>query len=79
MCIKVSANTEHDTLLDAIEAEGIEVPSECRDGYCGTCVCKLKSGQVEYVKDVLAYCDDDSVALCCAKPKTDVIICLTGC
>ena len=36
------------TLLQAADAAGIELPSSCRNGTCRTCLCKLASGQIRY-------------------------------
>lgn len=35
------------TLLATMEASGLQPPSSCRDGRCGTCVCTLLEGNVE--------------------------------
>lgn len=35
------------TLLQAALKAGIDVPVSCAEGHCGTCMCALKSGQVE--------------------------------
>jgi ferredoxin len=36
------------TVLQAAEAAGIELPSSCRNGTCRTCLCRLRSGSVTY-------------------------------
>jgi len=36
------------TLLQALEAGRIEMPSSCRNGTCRTCVCQLLQGSVRY-------------------------------
>jgi CDP-4-dehydro-6-deoxyglucose reductase, E3 len=36
------------SILDAAQAEGIELPSGCRGGYCGDCKGRVLSGQVRY-------------------------------
>ena len=43
--VAVSAST---TLLHALEAAGIDLPSSCRNGTCRTCLCRLRSGRVAY-------------------------------
>src|SRR3954466_1561503 len=42
---KFSAN-QGDLLLDAALMSGIELPHDCRSGYCGTCRMRLISGHV---------------------------------
>jgi ferredoxin len=36
------------SVLQAAEAAGIELPSSCRNGTCRTCLCRLRSGSVVY-------------------------------
>ena len=36
------------TLLQALEAGRVEMPSSCRNGTCRTCVCQLLQGSVRY-------------------------------
>ena len=36
------------TVLHALEAAGIELPSSCRNGTCRTCLCRLRAGMVVY-------------------------------
>jgi len=43
--IEVAADV---TLLDALEAAGVVVPSVCREGHCGTCECTVLEGEVEH-------------------------------
>ena len=59
------------SILDAIEREGIDIDSMCREGICGTCTVKVISGTVEHRDFVL---DDDEKAagkmqVCVSVPK----------
>jgi 3-ketosteroid 9alpha-monooxygenase subunit B len=38
------------TLTEAASVAGVELPSSCEEGYCGTCMCRLTQGEV--VSDV---------------------------
>ena len=38
-----------DTVLDAGEAQGIFIPSSCRNGTCRTCLSQLRAGEVRYI------------------------------
>lgn len=60
------------SLLDALEKNDIEVEYQCREGYCGSCRCKLISGEVEWVKDPLAFINKGEILPCCVKPKGDI-------
>jgi ferredoxin len=79
--IEVAVNTgtsfsfnEEDTLLIALEKQNIEVHYHCREGYCGACRTKLKSGTVEYTTDPLAFIDDDEILPCCCIPTDNIEI-----
>ena len=41
------------SLLDLAESCGLAPPFSCRAGVCGTCVCDLVAGEVEYLDDPL--------------------------
>lgn len=65
------------TLLEAGEAAGIALPSQCRDGTCGKCRAKLLAGEVDMQHQggllprhrALGY-----ILTCCSRPLTDVVI-----
>ncbi len=64
------------TLLDAAEAAGIEIPSLCRSGVCGTCRTKVIDGQVDCASDLL---DDEDrregvVLACVSTPLGDCTV-----
>lgn len=42
------AATPDEPLLLAAEAQGLQLPSACRNGTCRTCMCRVLSGQVRY-------------------------------
>lgn len=62
------------SLLDALEAQGIPAPYNCRGGYCGCCKVKLVEGRVDYVQDSLVDLKDDEILTCCCRPKTHIEI-----
>ena len=65
-------STDGNTLLETLEINDIEAHYHCRDGFCGACRCKIKSGEVNYTIDPLAYIDDGEIFLCCTVPTTDI-------
>jgi len=65
---------EHGTLLDLAEANGIDVSSDCRMGFCGTCSTKIASGEVTHLALDGPQPDKDEALLCCAIPKTDELV-----
>lgn len=60
------------SLLDALEAQNIPAPYNCRGGYCGCCKIRLLEGEVEYVQDSLVDLQADEILACCCRPKTHV-------
>jgi benzoate/toluate 1,2-dioxygenase reductase component len=68
-----------ETVADASYRAGINVPLDCRDGACGTCKCRVQSGEYEsgdYIEDALTEEEAaEGLALACQmRPKTDVVI-----
>ena len=65
-----------DTLLDAAEKIGLELPHSCRAGMCASCMCEVKQGKVRLLaNDVLSERDlSQSLTLSCqAVPLTDKV------
>ena len=61
---------EGETLLDALEAAGSDVPSRCRKGVCGECVTPVLSGDV--VHQDLCLADEEratSIAPCVSRAR----------
>jgi ferredoxin len=73
-----SASVEDgETLLDAAEALGIDIPFDCRAGICGQCKTRLVKGRVVMdVEDALTPGDRKRrlVLACQARPVNDVVI-----
>jgi ferredoxin len=64
------------TLLDAAEANGLEIPSLCRAGVCGTCRTRVLEGDVRCDGGVLDDADRASgyVLACVASPRSHCVI-----
>jgi ferredoxin-NADP reductase/DMSO/TMAO reductase YedYZ heme-binding membrane subunit len=68
---------EGETLLDAAEEMGVDIPSDCRAGICGQCKTRLVSGRVVMdVQDALTADDRRRrlVLACQARPVRDVVV-----
>lgn len=63
---------EGKTILECLEANGVDIQYHCREGFCGACRTRLVSGEIEYKIAPLAYLDDDEILPCCSKPKTNI-------
>lgn len=62
------------TILEFAEANDIYPDHSCRVGVCGTCMCKISEGEVEYEQTPSAEVDSSSVLICISKPKTAKIV-----
>ena len=67
-------NPDDGTLLDFAEANGLNPDYSCRSGVCGTCMCKISQGEVEYEESPSASVDRGSVLICISKPKTARVV-----
>lgn len=65
------------SLLEALEAQGVEVPNSCRGGVCGQCKTPVTEGRVEH-RD--AFLDDeerqrhDCIMPCVSRSLTDTLV-----
>ncbi len=66
------------TLLESLEAQGVQVPYQCRDGYCGGCRTDLVKGEVAYLQEPMAWINQGEILPCCCVPKTALTLKLKG-
>ncbi|MBA4502348.1 class I ribonucleotide reductase maintenance protein YfaE [Marinobacterium marinum] len=64
------------SLLDALEAQKIPAPYNCRGGYCGCCKLKLLEGEVDYVQDSLVDLKEGEILACCCRPRSHIEVAL---
>ncbi len=62
------------TILEFAEANDIYPDHSCRVGVCGTCMCKISEGEVDYEETPTASVDRGSVLICISKPKTARVV-----
>jgi vanillate O-demethylase ferredoxin subunit len=61
-----------DTILSILEANGIDVPSLCTEGICGTCIVDVLSGEIDHrdhVLDAITRSANTRIAICCSRAK----------
>lgn len=65
-----------ETLLAAMEKNGIKAPSKCHVGECGFCRSRLRMGKVKMIDNSLREADKDYnyIHPCVAFPESDIII-----
>lgn len=63
-------------LLDALHQNGVDVPYQCKDGYCGTCRMKIVKGEVTYTEPPLALLNQGEILPCCATVNGDIELAL---
>ena len=60
------------TILEVLRENGLEVPSSCETGTCGTCRTKYLSGEADHRDLVLAEHEKaDTIMICVSRAKTD--------
>jgi len=62
------------SILEFAEANGLTPAFSCRQGICGTCMCKLQAGEVDYQEPPTAAIAAGSVLICIAQPKTAQVV-----
>ena len=72
--VTASWDPDCESLLDLAERHGLNPDYSCRSGICHTCMCALVEGEVEYLEEPLDEPDPGCVLICCARPKTSVVI-----
>ncbi len=62
------------TILEVLREHGLDVPSSCETGTCGTCRTKLLAGQADHRDLVLAEPERaDNIMICVSRARTDEI------
>ncbi|ACV07226.1 cytochrome P450/oxidoreductase [Kytococcus sedentarius] len=72
--LEVAADT---TVLDTLRAAGVDVPSDCEEGLCGSCEVPVLSGEVDHRDVVLAAAErraGRSMMTCCSRACGDRLV-----
>lgn len=62
------------TILEFAEANNLDPAYSCREGICGTCMCKIREGEVEYQETPTAAIDDGAGLICISQPRTSRVV-----
>jgi ferredoxin len=65
------------SLLDLAREAGVEMETDCEQGFCGTCKARLISGEVDMETDDgldEADLEENMILPCVSVPKTDVVL-----
>jgi uncharacterized protein len=62
------------SILEFAEVNDINPPFSCRAGICGTCMCKIHAGEVNYQEEPSAEIDEGSVLICISQPGSSRIV-----
>lgn len=72
--VSANWNPSFGSILDMAETLGLNPAFSCRSGICGTCVCALVEGEVDYFEEPLDEPDPGRILICCSRPKGDLVI-----
>ncbi|MGE4570480.1 MAG: 2Fe-2S iron-sulfur cluster-binding protein, partial [Gammaproteobacteria bacterium] len=67
----------NDSILSAIQAQGIGVPFACSMGMCGTCRAKMTEGTVDMDAQgglLKSHEEEGYILTCCSHPTSDVVL-----
>ena len=65
----------HETIVEVLRRNGIQVDVSCEEGYCGTCMTRYVGGQPEHRDSVLDEANRSNyVMICCARAKEGPLI-----
>jgi cytochrome P450/ferredoxin-NADP reductase len=65
------------TVLDVLEAAGIDVPCDCREGLCGSCEVQVVDGDIDHRDRVLSQTEraqNTKMMTCCSRAKGKKVV-----
>ncbi|HEY5852589.1 MAG TPA: PDR/VanB family oxidoreductase [Aldersonia sp.] len=66
-----------ESLLDALEASGVDVMNSCREGMCGSCETRVLQGLPDHRDSILSSAEQKSgktIMICVSRAKTDELV-----
>lgn len=65
---------KENTVLENILLDKNEIRFQCKNGFCGSCRCKLISGEICYQKSKIGNTQPDEILICIAKALDDLVL-----
>ena len=65
------------TVLQALRTAGVQVPSDCEEGLCGTCQLGVLAGEVDHRDVVLTKAEREAgtvIVACCSRARRDLLL-----
>jgi vanillate monooxygenase ferredoxin subunit len=65
------------TIVQVLSKHGIEIPTSCLEGVCGTCVTRVIAGEPEHADSVLTPAErvrNDCMTPCCSRARSEVLV-----
>jgi ferredoxin len=65
------------TILSAVRAAGVDVPSSCEEGVCGACETRVMAGQPDHRDAILSEREREAgktMFICCSGSKSERLI-----
>jgi phthalate 4,5-dioxygenase reductase subunit len=62
------------SILDALREQGVEVPSSCESGTCGSCRATLLAGEPEHRDFILGDDEKGEIMICISRAKSDELV-----
>lgn len=65
------------TIVQVLSENGVEIPTSCREGVCGTCVTRVVAGDPEHADAVLTPAErarNDCMTPCCSRARSEVLV-----
>ncbi|HEY2280035.1 MAG TPA: 2Fe-2S iron-sulfur cluster-binding protein [Streptosporangiaceae bacterium] len=72
--LSVPFDTGQRSVLDFADACDVPTRWSCRAGVCHTCVTPLLAGDIDYAPEPLEPPAAGQVLICCARPRTDLVL-----
>jgi ferredoxin-NADP reductase len=65
-----------ESIVEALDAAGVDVPTSCREGTCGTCETEVLEGEVDHRDSFLGPAERDlgTMMICCSRAKNKRLV-----